>query len=83
VAVVQQRPVRRGEETAVVDTGYVTHAEQTLALIESVLGTRPLDRILNTHLHSDHCGGNAALQSATRRSHGHSAGRSCTRRALG
>lgn len=50
------------EETAVVDTGYSTHAEQTLALIESVLVARPLDRILNTHLHSDHCGGNAALQ---------------------
>ncbi|BEP40008.1 MBL fold metallo-hydrolase [Variovorax sp. V15] len=51
-----------GEETALVDTGYATHAEQTLALVESVLGERPLDRILNTHLHSDHCGGNAALQ---------------------
>ena len=50
------------EETAVVDTGYATHAEQTLALVESVLGERPLDLILNTHLHSDHCGGNAALQ---------------------
>ncbi|NVM93175.1 glyoxylase-like metal-dependent hydrolase (beta-lactamase superfamily II) [Variovorax sp. SG517] len=51
-----------GEETALVDTGYATHAEQTVALVESVLGGRPLDRILNTHLHSDHCGGNAALQ---------------------
>lgn len=50
------------EETAMVDTGYSTHAEQTLALVESVLGDRPLDRVLNTHLHSDHCGGNAALQ---------------------
>ncbi len=49
-------------ETALVDTGYATHAEQTLALVESVLHERPLDRILNTHLHSDHCGGNAALQ---------------------
>ena len=49
-------------ETALVDTGYATHAEQTLALVESVLQERPLDRILNTHLHSDHCGGNAALQ---------------------
>jgi glyoxylase-like metal-dependent hydrolase (beta-lactamase superfamily II) len=46
----------------VVDTGYATHADQTLALVESVLKERPLDRILNTHLHSDHCGGNAALQ---------------------
>jgi glyoxylase-like metal-dependent hydrolase (beta-lactamase superfamily II) len=50
------------DETALVDTGYATLAEQTLALVESALGTRPLDRILNTHLHSDHCGGNAALQ---------------------
>ncbi|MGJ7528510.1 MBL fold metallo-hydrolase [Variovorax sp. GB1P17] len=50
------------DETAIVDTGYVTHADQTLALVDSVLGVRPLDRILNTHLHSDHCGGNAALQ---------------------
>src|SRR3954463_9291107 len=54
------------QETALVDTGYVTHAEQTLALVEHVLneqGRAPrLDRIINTHLHSDHCGGNAALQ---------------------
>lgn len=50
------------EETALVDTGYATHAEQTVALVESALGARPLDRVLNTHLHSDHCGGNAALQ---------------------
>ena len=50
------------DETAVVDTGYVTHSEQTLSLIESALAGRPLDLILNTHLHSDHCGGNAALQ---------------------
>jgi len=50
------------DETALIDTGYATHADQTLALVESALGTRPLDRILNTHLHSDHCGGNAALQ---------------------
>ncbi|MDP9892844.1 glyoxylase-like metal-dependent hydrolase (beta-lactamase superfamily II) [Variovorax boronicumulans] len=50
------------DETALVDTGYATHAEQTLALVESALGSRPLDRVLNTHLHSDHCGGNAALQ---------------------
>ena len=47
---------------AVVDTGYCAHAEQTVALLQDTLGTRPLTRILNTHLHSDHCGGNAALQ---------------------
>lgn len=51
-----------GDETAMVDTGYAAHARQTVALVESVLEGRRLDRILNTHLHSDHCGGNAALQ---------------------
>jgi glyoxylase-like metal-dependent hydrolase (beta-lactamase superfamily II) len=47
---------------AIVDTGYATHAPQTLALVQSALGTRPLDLVINTHLHSDHCGGNARLQ---------------------
>ena len=45
-----------------VDTGYLLHAEQTLALVARALEGRPLERIVNTHLHSDHCGGNAALQ---------------------
>jgi len=49
-------------ETAVVDTGYHTGAAETVRLVGQALGDRPLDRILNTHLHSDHCGGNAALQ---------------------
>lgn len=45
-----------------VDSGYVSHAAQTVALVEQALGTRPLDVLVNTHLHSDHCGGNAALR---------------------
>ena len=49
---------------AVVDTGYVAHADQTLALVRAALGDRVLDVIVNTHLHSDHCGGNASLQAA-------------------
>jgi glyoxylase-like metal-dependent hydrolase (beta-lactamase superfamily II) len=49
-------------ETALVDSGYLTHAPQTLALVRHALGGRRLDRLINTHLHSDHCGGNAALQ---------------------
>ncbi|WP_137896479.1 MBL fold metallo-hydrolase [Ramlibacter sp. 2FC] len=49
---------------ALVDSGYVTHAPQTLSLVQQALGPRPLDLLLNTHLHSDHCGGNAALQQA-------------------
>jgi glyoxylase-like metal-dependent hydrolase (beta-lactamase superfamily II) len=50
------------DETALVDTGYLSHAPQTLALVQHELGERRLDRVLNTHLHSDHCGGNAALK---------------------
>ncbi|ODV43847.1 MBL fold metallo-hydrolase [Cupriavidus sp. UYMMa02A] len=51
-----------GDDTALVDSGYVTHAPQTVALVESALQGRVLKRLINTHLHSDHCGGNAALQ---------------------
>lgn len=46
----------------VVDTGYARHAEMTLALVDHALAGRPVQRILNTHLHSDHCGGNHAFQ---------------------
>jgi glyoxylase-like metal-dependent hydrolase (beta-lactamase superfamily II) len=53
-------------DTALVDSGYASHATQTVALVRQVLGTRPLDRLITTHLHSDHCGGNAALQRAYR-----------------
>jgi glyoxylase-like metal-dependent hydrolase (beta-lactamase superfamily II) len=51
-------------ETALVDSGYATHAEQTVALVRHALGSRKLDLLVNTHMHSDHCGGNAALQRA-------------------
>ena len=54
-----------GEDATLIDTGHVAHAEQTLALVRRAL--RPghtLARIVNTHLHSDHCGGNATLQRA-------------------
>jgi glyoxylase-like metal-dependent hydrolase (beta-lactamase superfamily II) len=47
---------------ALVDSGYATHAPQTLALVADSLGKRSLDLLVNTHLHSDHCGGNATLQ---------------------
>jgi glyoxylase-like metal-dependent hydrolase (beta-lactamase superfamily II) len=47
---------------ALVDSGYHAHAAQTVALVEHALQGRTLDRLINTHLHSDHCGGNAALQ---------------------
>lgn len=50
------------DDAALVDTGYCSHAEQTVDLVASTLDMRPLTHVLNTHLHSDHCGGNAALQ---------------------
>ena len=49
----------------VVDTGYCSHAEQTLSLVEQHLqqhGQASPRALLNTHLHSDHCGGNGSLQ---------------------
>lgn len=50
--------------TTLIDSGYQSHAAQTLALVQAALQGRPLQRLLNTHLHSDHCGGNAVLQQA-------------------
>jgi glyoxylase-like metal-dependent hydrolase (beta-lactamase superfamily II) len=47
----------------VVDTGYARHSAMTVTLVEHALAGQPLGRIVNTHLHSDHCGGNLALQS--------------------
>jgi glyoxylase-like metal-dependent hydrolase (beta-lactamase superfamily II) len=51
------------DECVVVDTGYVRHAPFLLALLRSphALGERPLAKIVNTHCHSDHMGGNAAI----------------------
>lgn len=55
--------IRGGDgPTALVDSGYGSHAPQTMSLVLQALEGRPLDLLLNTHLHSDHCGGNAALQ---------------------
>jgi glyoxylase-like metal-dependent hydrolase (beta-lactamase superfamily II) len=47
----------------VVDTGYVSHAHDTLALLRQPqhLGSEALHLIVNTHCHSDHMGGNALL----------------------
>lgn len=51
-----------------IDSGYVKAAALTVALVRTVLerhgGGRPLTRLINTHLHSDHCGGNAAVAAA-------------------
>ena len=51
------------DECALIDSGYGAHAQRTLALLRDphALGERRLDRLINTHCHSDHMGGNAAL----------------------
>jgi glyoxylase-like metal-dependent hydrolase (beta-lactamase superfamily II) len=51
-----------GDGAALVDSGYLTHAPQTTALVKLALHGAPLARLINTHCHSDHMGGNAALQ---------------------
>lgn len=51
-----------GENASLVDSGYVTHAAQTVELVTHALDGRKLTRLINTHSHSDHIGGNAALQ---------------------
>lgn len=53
-----------GEQAALIDSGYVSHATQTVALLERALDGRRLTRLLNTHSHSDHIGGNAAVVEA-------------------
>jgi len=52
------------DENVLVDAGYVTHADDTVRLVREQLGGRPLHRLVNTHCHSDHMGGNAAVQRA-------------------
>jgi len=52
-----------------IDSGYVKHAPLTVQLVSHVLRSRGLPAnalrtLINTHLHSDHCGGNAALARA-------------------
>lgn len=54
--------VTNGHSAWIIDTGYGSHSVQTVELVAQAIGDMPLLGILNTHLHSDHCGGNAALK---------------------
>ncbi len=49
-----------------VDSGYQSCAQETLARLREpgLLGAEPLARLVNTHCHSDHIGGNAAVARA-------------------
>ncbi|MBI2312372.1 MAG: MBL fold metallo-hydrolase [Betaproteobacteria bacterium] len=56
--------LRSRNGNVVIDSGYSSHAAATLSLLRrpDALGDRPLHWLINTHCHSDHMGGNAALQ---------------------
>lgn len=49
------------KDAVLIDSGYGRHAGDTLALVKQHLGTRKLTRLINTHCHSDHMGGNAMI----------------------
>lgn len=52
-------------DVSLVDTGYVSQEKLTLSLVQHELQKYQLPtltKIVNTHLHSDHCGGNQLLR---------------------
>jgi glyoxylase-like metal-dependent hydrolase (beta-lactamase superfamily II) len=53
-------------ENVLIDSGYGRHAETTLAIVADALADlvmhTSLHRLINTHCHSDHMGGNRALR---------------------
>jgi glyoxylase-like metal-dependent hydrolase (beta-lactamase superfamily II) len=51
-------------DNVLIDSGYGARVADTVAHLTSghALGEKPLHRIVNTHIHSDHVGGNAALK---------------------
>jgi glyoxylase-like metal-dependent hydrolase (beta-lactamase superfamily II) len=51
-------------DVSLVDTGYHAHSKMTVDLVSRAIKKHQLpklNKVVNTHLHSDHCGGNAAL----------------------
>ena len=52
------------DRTVLVDSGYGRDATITLAKVSAELAGTPLDWLVNTHCHSDHMGGNAAVRRA-------------------
>jgi glyoxylase-like metal-dependent hydrolase (beta-lactamase superfamily II) len=55
--------LRSRDGHVLIDTGYVRHAPLTVALLATPrgIGNEPLAKVVNTHCHSDHSGGNASV----------------------
>lgn len=49
-------------ENILIDSGYGRHAAATIGYVEQALRGKILHRLINTHCHSDHMGGNRALR---------------------
>lgn len=52
------------EDVSLVDSGYCAHQQLTVDLVAHALkqhGLSGISKVVNTHLHSDHCGGNTVL----------------------
>ena len=58
--------LRSPGDNVVIDSGYCSHREETLRLLAGPAGLEgePVERLINTHCHSDHMGGNGAIASA-------------------
>lgn len=58
--------LRSGDGHVLIDSGYYSDVGRTLELLRgsSGLDGAPLSLLVNTHCHSDHIGGNAAIQAA-------------------
>jgi len=58
--------LKDGDDVVAIDSGYGKHVPLTLALLASRQGVdgKPLTRLVNTHCHADHMGGNAAIKRA-------------------
>jgi glyoxylase-like metal-dependent hydrolase (beta-lactamase superfamily II) len=53
-------------DNILIDAGHYTHRDTTLTLLRNtaVSENKPYSRLINTHCHSDHVGGNAAIKRA-------------------
>lgn len=58
--------INQPDDNVLIDAGYHAHGDATLALLRmpEVSENKNYSRLINTHCHSDHMGGNAAIQRA-------------------